>query len=54
MAVLHGAQIVEAVRQGERLGIGQLLVEFLHTAVDVAQHGVYLLDAFTFKAHAEV
>ena len=54
MAVLHSTQIVKAVRQGERLRIGQLFVEFLHAAVDIAQHGVYLLDAFTFKAHAEV
>ena len=54
MAVLHSTQIVKAVRQSERLGIGQLFVEFLHAAVDIAQHGVYLLDTLTFEAHTEV
>ena len=53
MAVLRGPEIVEAVRQGQRLGIGQLLAHLLDAAVDVAAVNVEFADDLAFERHAE-
>ena len=43
MAVHHGAEVVEAVGQGQSLRVSVLFAHLLHTAVNVAEVRVYLL-----------
>ena len=54
VAVLHGAEIVETVSEGQGLRISQAFADFLHAAVDISEHGVDLADALTVEAHAEM
>ncbi|CCY16554.1 putative uncharacterized protein [Prevotella sp. CAG:755] len=54
VAVLHGAEVVQTVGQGQCLGVGEAFVEFFDAAVDVAEDGVDFADALAFKVDAEV
>ena len=42
--MMHGAKIVQAVGQGEGLGISHALHHLLHSAVDVAEVRIDVLD----------
>jgi len=44
VAVMHGAKIVQTVSQGEGLRIHHALHHLLHTAMDVSQMGINVLD----------
>src|SRR5574344_1451162 len=54
MAVLHCAEIIQAVCQSQHLRIGQALTYLLHATVDVAQHKSHFLYRFTLKACTHV
>ena len=53
MAVLRGPKVVETVREGERLRIGQFLADLLNAAVDIAAVHVQLADDLALKRDAE-
>ena len=53
VAVLRRPEVVETVRQGEGLGIGQLLAHLLDAAVDVAAVHVEFFNDLAFERHAE-
>ena len=54
VAVLHGAEIVETVSEGQGLRISQAFADFLHAAVDISEHRVDLANALAVEAHAEM
>ena len=47
--VVHRTDIVEPVGMGNKLVIGAVFRELLHTAVQISQHGGRLDEAFTFQ-----
>ena len=53
MAVLRGPQIIQPVRKGQRLGIGQPLAQLLDAAVDITAVHVELLDDLALQRHPE-
>ena len=53
VAVLRGPEVVEAVGQRQRLGVGQALAHLLDAAVDVAAVDVELADNLTLERDAE-
>jgi hypothetical protein len=47
VTMVHGAEIVQSVSEGERLRIGHALHHLLHTAVDISEVRIDVLDGLT-------
>ena len=54
MAVLHGTEIVHAIRERERLRVGQIFADLLDRAVDIAEVRINLGNNLTVDARAEM
>ena len=53
VAVLHGAQVVQTVGQGQCLRVGQAFVHLLDAAVDVSAVHVNLVDVLALERYSE-